>query len=51
MGVWEYGSGKATIPAFLDDYAYLIEAYIQLQEVTGDRFLSCSVQKSCQTGL
>ena len=38
--VWEYGSmgvwGKATIPAFLDDYAYLIEAYIQLQEVTGD---------------
>ena len=38
MGVWEYGSGwgKASIPAFLDDYAYLIEAYIQLQEVTGD---------------
>jgi uncharacterized protein len=36
MGVWEYGNGKATIPAFLDDYAYLIEAYIQLQEVTGD---------------
>ncbi len=37
MGVWEYGSeGKATIPAFLDDYAFLIEAYIQLQEVTGD---------------
>jgi uncharacterized protein len=27
---------KAAIPAFLDDYAYLIEAYIQLQEVTGD---------------
>jgi len=27
---------KASIPAFLDDYAYLIEAYIQLQEVTGD---------------
>ena len=36
-GVREYGSeGKASIPAFLDDYAYLIEAYIQLQEVTGD---------------
>ena len=33
----KYGSGgKATIPAFLDDYAYLIEAYIQLQEITGD---------------
>ncbi len=31
VGVWEYG-----IPAFLDDYAYLIEAYIQLQEITGD---------------
>ena len=28
--------GRATIPAFLDDYAYLIEAYIQLQEVTGE---------------
>jgi uncharacterized protein len=24
------------IPAFLDDYAYLIEAYIQLQEITGE---------------
>ena len=36
-GVMENGSeGKASIPAFLDDYAYLIEAYIQLQEVTGD---------------
>jgi uncharacterized protein len=28
--------GTATIPAFLDDYAYLIEAYIQLQEITGE---------------
>ena len=37
MGVWEYGSeGRATVPAFLDDYAFLIEAYIQLQEVTGE---------------
>ena len=27
---------RAGIPAFLDDYAYLVEAYIQLQEVTGD---------------
>ncbi|HEY5040066.1 MAG TPA: DUF255 domain-containing protein, partial [bacterium] len=37
MGVWEYGSeGIATIPAFLDDYAFLVEAYIQLQEVTGE---------------
>jgi uncharacterized protein YyaL (SSP411 family) len=30
-----YKDGRATIPAFLDDYAYLIEAYIQLQEITG----------------
>ncbi len=30
-GVWEYG-----IPGFLDDYAYLVEAYIQLQEITGE---------------
>jgi uncharacterized protein len=28
--------GKASIPAFLDDYAYLIDAYIQLQEITGN---------------
>jgi uncharacterized protein len=28
--------GRASIPAFLDDYAYLIEAYIQLQEISGD---------------
>jgi uncharacterized protein len=31
-----YKADRATIPAFLDDYAYLIEAFIQLQEVTGD---------------
>jgi uncharacterized protein YyaL (SSP411 family) len=31
-----YKEGKAGIPAFLDDYACLVEAYIQLQEVTGD---------------
>jgi uncharacterized protein YyaL (SSP411 family) len=28
--------GEHGIPAFLDDYAYLIEAYIQLQEITGE---------------
>ena len=27
---------RPIIPAFLDDYAFLIEAYIQLQEVTGE---------------
>ncbi len=31
-----YKQGVAAIPAFLDDYAYLIEAYIQLQEITGN---------------
>ena len=31
-----FKDGKATIPAFLDDYAYLIESYINLQEATGD---------------
>lgn len=31
-----YKSGQARYPAFLDDYAFLIEALIQLQEVTGE---------------
>ena len=31
-----FKDGNATIPAFLDDYAYVIEAYISLQEATGD---------------
>jgi uncharacterized protein YyaL (SSP411 family) len=31
-----YKDGKASIPAFLDDYAFLTEAYIQLQEITGN---------------
>ncbi len=30
-----YKNGKARIDAFLDDYAYLIQAYIHLQEITG----------------
>lgn len=32
-----YKEGKAKIPAFLDDLAYLAWAYIHLQEVTGDQ--------------
>jgi len=32
----ETGDERQNIPAFLDDYAFLIEAYIQLQEVTGE---------------
>ncbi|HEY0678821.1 MAG TPA: thioredoxin domain-containing protein [Chitinophagaceae bacterium] len=31
-----YKNGKAKTPAFLDDFAYLINALIQLQEITGD---------------
>jgi len=31
-----FKEGKARFPAFLDDYAFLISALIQLQEVTGD---------------
>lgn len=37
-GKWMHAckEGKAHIPAFLDDYACLIQAYIQLQEITGN---------------
>ncbi|MEJ7609573.1 MAG: thioredoxin domain-containing protein [Ferruginibacter sp.] len=31
-----YKNGRATYPAFLDDYAYLAEACIHLQEITTD---------------
>ncbi len=31
-----YKNGIAKIPAFLDDYAFLVQAYINLQEVTGE---------------
>lgn len=31
-----YKEGVARYPAFLDDYAYLIEACINLQEITSD---------------
>jgi len=31
-----YKNGRARINAFLDDYAYLIQAYIHLQEITGN---------------
>ncbi|MDB5247363.1 MAG: thioredoxin protein [Segetibacter sp.] len=37
-GEWKhtYKNGTAKYPAFLDDYAYLINAYIHLQEISGD---------------
>jgi uncharacterized protein YyaL (SSP411 family) len=31
-----YKEGKAKVPAFLDDLACLVQAYIHLQEITGD---------------
>lgn len=31
-----YKEGQAKFPAFLDDYAYLVSALIQLQEITGE---------------
>jgi uncharacterized protein YyaL (SSP411 family) len=36
-GSWRhtYKNGQARIPAFLDDYAYLVQSYIHLQEITG----------------
>lgn len=37
-GSWHhtYKNGESKIPAFLDDYAALIQAYIYLQEITGE---------------
>ncbi len=37
-GSWShtYKNKEARIPAFLDDYAYLIQAYIHIQEITGE---------------
>ena len=37
-GKWNhsYKNGKAKYPAFLDDFAYLIQAFIYLQEITGN---------------
>lgn len=38
-----YKLGKKKIEAFLDDYAYLIQAYIQLQEITSNvYYLECA---------
>ena len=37
-GTWNhtYKNNQAKLPAFLDDYAYLIQSYIHLQEITGN---------------
>jgi uncharacterized protein YyaL (SSP411 family) len=46
-GQWfhTYKSGKARIPAFLDDLAYLVQAYIHLQEITGSGEYLIKAQK------
>ncbi len=36
LHTWKHG--QARFPAFLDDYAFLIQALIHLQEITGDTF-------------
>jgi uncharacterized protein YyaL (SSP411 family) len=38
-GHWQhtYKNEISKIPAFLDDYSYLIQAYIQLQEISGNK--------------
>ena len=36
-GLHTYKNGKAKYVAFLDDYAFLISAYIHLQEITDYR--------------
>jgi len=36
-GAWHHTyKGTAKVPAFLDDYAYLVQAYLHLQEITAD---------------
>lgn len=40
-----YKQGKSSIPAFIDDYAYLIQALIHLQEVTGNQHYLVKAQE------
>ncbi len=46
-GLWNhtFKNGLAKIPAFLDDYAFLIQAYIHLQEITGNPAYLLSAKK------
>jgi uncharacterized protein len=43
-----YKSNNAKYPAFLEDYAYLINAYIQLQEITGNQDYLLKAKKLTQ---
>ncbi|MGB8192226.1 MAG: thioredoxin domain-containing protein [Chitinophagaceae bacterium] len=40
-----YKNGRSKTPAFLDDLAYLVQAQIQLQEITGDAELLSEAKK------
>ncbi len=44
-----YKNGEAKYPAFLDDYAYLIQALILLQEITTDKAWLLQAQKITAT--
>ncbi|NML19498.1 thioredoxin domain-containing protein [Pseudoflavitalea sp. G-6-1-2] len=46
-----YKAGVARYPAFLDDYACLIEALIQLQEITGEKRWLTEAKQLTQTVL
>jgi uncharacterized protein YyaL (SSP411 family) len=46
---WKAGTAK--YPAFLDDYAFLIQAYIHLQEVTGDNNYFIAAKKITEKAL
>jgi hypothetical protein len=49
-GQWyhTYKNNQAKYPAFLDDYAYLVEAYIHLQEISGDWRYLTKVKAICE---
>jgi len=50
-GEWfhTWKAGKARVPAFLDDLAYLAKAYIHLQEVTGEQSYLLKAQQVTET--
>ena len=50
-GSWNhtYKNNQAKLPAFLDDYAYLIQAFIHLQEITGNENYLLQAQAITET--
>lgn len=43
-----YKNGEAKYPAFLDDYAFLIQSLINLQEITGDNVYLWQARTLCE---